>query len=320
MINYYSISSKKFFKKNSIFYFDGIKKIPIIKEIPRFIKEKVDYAEMWGKQWSIYQRTQFDSATKTNLSKSRLEFILGFNVGKLKNKNILEVGAGAGRFTEILTKTNCNLFTVDSSNSIFVNFDSNFKKNNKKKVFFIQADIENLPFKSNIFDYVFCYGVIQHTKDPKKILDILINNTKVGGKISIDFYKKRYLPNCWSTPKYLWRPITTRVNINILYKIISWYIPHYLPFDTFLKKIFGKLGFILTGFIPIPCWNYFFLDLDKSTKVEWAILDTFDALSPKYDKSFTNKDIEVMLKDIKARIKYKIFNGSNGLVLNITKL
>ena len=26
-----------------------------------------------------------------------------------------------------------------------------------------------------------------------------------------------------------------------------------------------------------------------------------------------------MLKDIKARIKYKIFNGSNGLVLNITK-
>jgi hypothetical protein len=170
-----------------------------------------------------------------------------------------------------------------------------------------------------MFDYVFCYGVIQHTKDPKKVLDILIYNTKVGGKISIDFYKKRYLPNCWSTPKYFWRPLSTRININILYKIISWYIPYYLPFDTLLKKTFGKLGFVLTGFIPIPCWNYFFLDLDKKTKVEWAILDTFDALSPKYDKSFTNKDIEVMLKDIKARIKYKIFNGSNGLVLNITK-
>ena len=68
MINYYSTSSKKFFKKNPICYFDGINKIPILKEIPRFIATKISYAEMWGKQWSIYQRTQFDSSTKTNLT------------------------------------------------------------------------------------------------------------------------------------------------------------------------------------------------------------------------------------------------------------
>ena len=52
MINYYNISSKKFFKKNSISYFDGINKISILKEIPRFITSKISYAEMWGKQWS----------------------------------------------------------------------------------------------------------------------------------------------------------------------------------------------------------------------------------------------------------------------------
>jgi ubiquinone/menaquinone biosynthesis C-methylase UbiE len=308
-----SVDLFSFFKKN-IFK----NKIDFNQVIRFRLKEK--YTKNFGFQWHKHQKTQLDSFTGIPLSKNRFYKNTKWKITDLKNKNVLELGSGAGRFTEILTKTNCNLFTVDSSNSIFVNFDSNFKKNNKKKVFFIQADIENLPFKSNMFDYVFCYGVIQHTKDPKKVLDILINNTKVGGKISIDFYKKRYLPNCWSTPKYFWRPLSTRININILYKIISWYIPYYLPFDTLLKKTFGKLGFVLTGFIPIPCWNYFFLDLDKKTKVEWAILDTFDALSPKYDKSFTNKDIEVMLKDIKARIKYKIFNGSNGLVLNITKL
>ena len=307
-LNFKSFIKKNFYKKK--FNFNQVIKFPL--------KEK--YTKNFGFQWHKHQKTQLDSFTGFPLSEDRFYKNTKWKITDLKNKNVLELGSGAGRFTEILTKTNCNLFTVDSSNSIFVNFDSNFKKNNKKKVFFIQADIENLPFKSNMFDYVFCYGVIQHTKDPKKVLDILINNTKVGGKISIDFYKKRYLPNCWSTPKYFWRPFSTRININILYKIISWYIPYYLPFDTFLKKTFGKLGFVLTGFIPIPCWNYFFLDLDKKTKVEWAILDTFDALSPKYDKSFTNKDIEVMLKDIKARIKYKIFNGSNGLVLNITKL
>jgi ubiquinone/menaquinone biosynthesis C-methylase UbiE len=246
-----SVDLFSFFKKN-IFK----NQIDLNQVIMFPLKEK--YTKNFGFQWHKHQKTQLDSFTGIPLSKDRFYKNTKWKITDLKNKNVLELGSGAGRFTEILTKTNCNLFTVDSSNSIFVNFDSNFKKNNKKKVFFIQADIENLPFKSNMFDYVFCYGVIQHTKHPKKVLDILINNTKVGGKISIDFYKKRYLPNCWSTPKYFWRPFSTRININILYKIISWYIPYYLPFDTLLKKNIWKTRFCFDRFYTYSMLELFF--------------------------------------------------------------
>ena len=134
MINYYSIAVNKFFKKNSNSYFDGINRISIIKEIPRFITGKINYAEMWGKQWSIYQKTQFDSSTKTNLSKSRLEFILGFKVEKLKNKNILEVGAGAGRFTEILLKSKANIHVIDATKAVDYNYKNNKKISKKFKL------------------------------------------------------------------------------------------------------------------------------------------------------------------------------------------
>ena len=146
MINYYSISSKKFFKKNSISYFDGINKISILKEIPRFITSKISYAEMWGKQWSIYQRTQFDSSTKTNLSKSRLELILGFNVEKLKNKNILEIGAGAGRFTEILLKSKANVHVIDATKAVECNYKNNKEISKKYNTKLILVQIYLFPY------------------------------------------------------------------------------------------------------------------------------------------------------------------------------
>ena len=41
---------------------------------------------MWGEQWGKYQLTQFDSYTKKNLSKDRLEFMLGNKIDILKGK------------------------------------------------------------------------------------------------------------------------------------------------------------------------------------------------------------------------------------------
>jgi SAM-dependent methyltransferase len=275
------------------------------------------YSESFSYQWSKFKKIQLDSYTNIPLSYNRLIENTKWKLNKLKNKTVLEVGSGAGRFTEIFSKTSCYLFTMDSSNAIQVNYENN--KKNIKKIFFIKNEIENDIFKENAFDYVFCYGVIQHTQNPFLTLDFLINKVKINGKLSVDFYRRLKYPAWYSTPKYLWRPITKRINKKNLYKIIKFYIPIYLPIDTFLKKILKKFSTPICGLIPIPCWNYDNIDLKNNLKVKWSILDTFDALSPRYDYPLTKKEIENHLKKYK-NIDYILHYGSNGIVLNLTKL
>ena len=95
------------------------------------------YSESFSYQWSKFKKIQLDSYTNIPLSYNRLIENTKWKLNKLKNKTVLEVGSGAGRFTEIFSKTNCNLFTMDSSNAIQVNYENNKKKTCKTASFLI---------------------------------------------------------------------------------------------------------------------------------------------------------------------------------------
>ena len=102
------------------------------------------------------------------------------------------------------------------------------------------------------------------------------------------------------------------LNLRSAIKPLQWFIPKWLPFDTVIKSIpfFGKyLGAI------IPCWNYHYLDLPKKLQVDWAIMDTFDALAPAYDKPVSLKEVRrwFELNELK---EIDVFQGSNGIVGN----
>lgn len=308
MILFENVIKKKFLKLFKDFNNDKVIQIK---------SNKNDYNKSFGYQWNIFKKTQLDSFTKLSLSYNRFK-CTNWDIKELENKNLLEVGSGAGRFTELFLKTKCYLFTFDSSDAIFANFENN-KININDQSFFIKNSLENDIFLDNCFDYIFCYGVIQHTKNPFDSLSYLIKKLKKNGKLSVDFYRKRYIPYAWSLPKYLWRPITRRIDKKLLLGIIKFYIPKYLKLDTFIKKKFGsKLGNLICGIIPIPCWNYYFLDINDKLKEEWAILDTFDALSATYDYPLKIHQIEKFIKKIE-NIEYQLFYGSNGIVLNILK-
>ena len=55
-----------------------------------------------------------------NLQKIRFFNETDFTKEDLDNKNILEVGSGAGRFTNIIMKySNANLYSIDSSTAVY---------------------------------------------------------------------------------------------------------------------------------------------------------------------------------------------------------
>jgi 2-polyprenyl-3-methyl-5-hydroxy-6-metoxy-1,4-benzoquinol methylase len=92
------------------------------------------------------------------------------------NLSILNVGAGTGYTTEVLS----NYGNVTS-----VEYDSDCCKLAKDKVGLVYENesITNLPYKEESFDIVTAFDVIEHVEDHKKAVSELIRVTKKGGLI-----------------------------------------------------------------------------------------------------------------------------------------
>lgn len=243
------------------------------------IVEDNNYTQNFGYQWNKFVKTQIDSV-ENSISKIRFFAETNWDKEDLTGKNILEVGSGAGRFSEvILNHTNANLYSVDYSNAVEANFNNNGHYGDRFKLF--QASIYDMPFAPRQFDKVLCFGVLQHTPDFELSVKTLIDMVRPGGELVVDFY----CINGWWTKvciKYMLRPFTKKWKHDKLLKKIEQNIDWMIKVYFFLHKI--KLG-ILTRFLPIcdiyGCTPYEELSIEQLR--EWCVLDTFDVYSPEHD-------------------------------------
>jgi SAM-dependent methyltransferase len=274
--------------------------------IPRFVTDD-GYAESFGEQWNAYRRVQLDSATGLPLSRERLFRGTGWPE-RLDGERILEVGAGAGRFTEVLLGAGAEVWAVDASSAVDA-ARSNLGDN--ERLHLAQADLFDLPFDGGSFDRVLCYGVLQHTPDPRRAFLTVSEYVRPGGWVAADVYRRQPYVDRWSA-KTLWRPLATRLPRKLLRRIVEWYVPRWLPVDTRLARV-PKIGRFLTA--VVPCWNYTgLIDLNREQLRAWAVLDTFDALSPRYDMPQTIDAVRDWVADA-ALVDVAVRYGGNGIEL-----
>lgn len=244
--------------------------------IPRFVSTH-DTTSSFGFEWNKHPRTQFDSVNGMQLSEAR--FIRQTNWPRdLSGEKILEVGSGAGRFTEIALKTGAQVFSVDASQAVDANWNNNGHYPNLS---LCQASLYELPFPKGYFDKVFCFGVLQHTPDVALAFATIAKFVRPGGELAVDVYNKNYWRN-YHTPIYLLRPITKRISHNRLYRWVAWWVPRLLPVSTWLRNHIPFVGRQVSALVPIS--NYDALLPTESSEIieQYSILDTFDTLSPKY--------------------------------------
>ena len=284
----------------------------------------MNYAKNFDLQWNIFKKTQLDSYTGNNKNADNFFRSTKWTIDDLEGKSVLEAGCGPGKYTEVLLKAGANVTAFDLTTAVFVNEKQNSKKGN---LTCFQGDIYDLPDKIGQFDFIFCYGVLQHCPDPDLAYFKLFDKLKPGGRISIDFYTNPYIPSPWTTPKYFWRRWSTSIDPSTLLSIIRIYIPFWLPFDTLIRVI-PVVGPIILGMLRIPCWNY--LDvLMNGLKIKsfaraifewysWAVMDTFDALGAKYDFPKSECEVREMIR-LSGAHKIQVHPGSNGIVANAEK-
>lgn len=138
-----------------------------------------------------WRTTQLDSHSGTTITNDRLRRCLGERGVALLSRTdqptqVLEVGCGAGRFTEILLQyPSSHVTSLDISSAVEAN-QTNFPQNESHRI--VQGDIMHAPFSVGGFDMVICLGVIQHTPNPEATMVKLFEQVRPGGMLVIDHY------------------------------------------------------------------------------------------------------------------------------------
>ena len=158
----------------------------------------------------------------------------------------------------------------------------------------LQASIFAIPYPDASFDFVFCHRVLQHTPDPERALRSICRKVRPGGVLFAHSYKRSWRNmNCF---KYKIRWLTRRLPHRTVYRYVRWCGPLLHRINALLYRL-GPLGRRLSH-DWIPYYHYpVFLDLDAGRLRELEALNTFDALTPRYDLPMTTATFCAIIED-----------------------
>ncbi len=107
------------------------------------------------------------------------------------NKKILEVGCGTGQLSIYFALgTNNEVVALDPTIES-IRLAKNFSiKNEITNVNFVNADIFDDVLSENYFDFIWCNGVLHHTKNPYHGFQIVCKSLKKNGYVLIGLYNK----------------------------------------------------------------------------------------------------------------------------------
>jgi 2-polyprenyl-3-methyl-5-hydroxy-6-metoxy-1,4-benzoquinol methylase len=282
--------------------------VPIVNNIPRFIGSN-NYASGFGLQWNAFRKTQLDSHTGTTISRDRLERCLGGSLDVLRGSSVLEVGCGAGRFTEVMLAASARVFACDLSEAVEANYEN--CRHLSPDYFVCQADALELPVAPHSFDFVVCLGVIQHTPSPEETIAALARYVSSGGTLVLDHYPPDYpMTRSRAIARKILLKLPPRLGHVLALTLARLLVPiHRLTWNN--RRGVWRVRRWLAKHSPLVD-HYGVFSIGPDLLAEWAILDTHDILTDYYKHTRSESQIEQSLRAC-GFSRVQVWRGGNGV-------
>ncbi len=283
-------------------------RVPVVNSVPRFV-DSSNYSAGFGLQWNTFSKTQLDSHTGLTISRDRLAGSLGGSLEILRAKSVLEVGCGAGRFTELILAAGARVFACDLSVAVEANYENCHHWPN---YFVCQADLRRLPIEPHSFDFVVCLGVIQHTPSPEETIASLASHVRPGGTLVIDHYTRGYPRNFLQRNL---RRLLIRLPARVAKPSAIMLARGLLPLHRVTwceRRGMWRLRSFLRRVSPLIDYYEMYPQLGRERLGEWAVLDTHDTLTDYYKHLRTTEEIEACLRSC-GLVDLEVYYGGNGV-------
>ena len=143
------------------------------------LKDYIDF-------YKIAKRRAKSSSDYFNFENFQSEIVIKSLKSKgvsFNGKRVLDVGSGTGGYSLNLLNNGAKVVALDIIKDYFQNV---------KGVGFVLGDAANMPFKSNIFDFVFCSSLVEHVKEPDELIREIKRILRKNGMCYLSF------PPFWS--------------------------------------------------------------------------------------------------------------------------
>ncbi|MCP4727596.1 MAG: methyltransferase domain-containing protein [bacterium] len=142
--------------------------------------------ENWEKFWEKDKKVDDIYPTSDSIVINLQEFM------DIKDKSILEVGAGTGRDSVKLSEGGADLTVIDYADNALIKVKE-AQKMTGRSFDLIRGDGTLLPFRDESFDVVFHQGLLEHFHDPMSLFMENVRVLKKGGYLLIDVPQKYHI-------------------------------------------------------------------------------------------------------------------------------
>jgi ubiquinone/menaquinone biosynthesis C-methylase UbiE/uncharacterized protein YbaR (Trm112 family) len=244
----------------------------ILPTLKRFEKEWKEH-DLDQRTWGLQQQERIECFLT----------YMDFKKEEVKDKLILDAGAGTGQLTCSYATLGCEVVGVDLSPAIVRGWKNREKwaHNHFSNVTLIQANIMHLPFKEKIFDGISSLGVLHHTPDTRAAFNAITPFVKPGGTMGVWLYKKNetednfplipFVKRKWlSLNELKLRIITTKLPPKLLYNLIFIYASYF--------QLAYKINELVRG-------------KKHNQSIKERVTSLFDTLAPPYAWKHESKEV-----------------------------
>jgi ubiquinone/menaquinone biosynthesis C-methylase UbiE len=209
----------------------------------------------------------------------------------LKDKNVLDVGCGTGRWMYYISQKCNHVDGVDPSKAVYSAAKMLEKTPNAR---ISKSDVDNIPFADESFDLVYSLGVLHHIPDTTAAMKSSVKKVKKGGYFLVYLYYGLdnrgfifktifHLSNVLRLLVSKFSPTAKKIACDFLAVVL------YLPFVG-LSKFLSFIGLKkMSDKIPLSCYK----------NQSWNIIrnDSLDRFGTPLEQRFTQIEMTAMMKE-----------------------